>query len=67
VKAYESTADFKERLAIAERIRRGEGVCSAIGAAHAHPCVVRPTRPFDCTMAIELAEQTYNNRKQQHK
>jgi len=64
VKAYETTQDFKHRLARAERLRRGEGDCSIIGASHADPCVVRRT-PFDCTAAIELAEQQ-QTREEKH-
>jgi len=40
---YESTADFKARLAIAERKRRGEGDVSVLGASLPSAYVTRKT------------------------
>jgi hypothetical protein len=60
---YESTADFKHRLAIAGRIARGEGKCSIIGSAHANPCVVRSKVVRDCTYAVEQADRQYRSQR----
>ena len=40
-KPQESIADFKHRIALLMRNREGGKVYSIIGAAPAHPCVVR--------------------------
>jgi hypothetical protein len=41
----ESTADFKQRLALMGRERDTGNKYAVVGAAPAHPCVVRRVRP----------------------
>jgi hypothetical protein len=44
-KQAESIADFRQRIAIIMRERETGKKYSIVGAAHAHPCVVRSHNP----------------------